>query len=439
MKKNEFNPVGIFFIKVIWIESNANYIKSILNVFNNAKEIIINDKDGSKLYEMIDKQLDEKNSDIIINYIVDENRNPEHTREVNECFYKLLASLCLSLTSDKIKLTKSLEESENINKNEIAIIYYNDQLKVINNILQILNDDLIIYLNELYIIDELIQIIDYKGININIKVVEKIRNYLRESSIIIQKNQPNKIKNLTCNFENLYKLLQEQEKGEKCKLSYYDTLKYILLKEIKKINDMKYRATIINKLTNEKEIIKKSNNIFQILILDPYLYNPDFHKAIYNLLGGKDDIIKCIEKNLSDEKSDNYFVLSETLIYFFEKNSSIYLQDILKTKTLEDEPVVDIFKDSIKYLKKLLKNPKELFGKLINITKLFCLSYIKVYCYIFIKMHENTNFRPDNIIEKIINNYDVNDMVKLYIYKIIYNQNNRKIDVFINVNSREKY
>jgi len=60
-------------IKVIWIESNANYIKSILNVFNNAKEIIINDKDGSKLYEMIDKQLDEKNNNIIINYIVDEN------------------------------------------------------------------------------------------------------------------------------------------------------------------------------------------------------------------------------------------------------------------------------------------------------------------------------------------------------------------------------
>ena len=439
MKKYEFNPVGIFMIKVIWIESNANYIKSILNVFNNAKEIIINDKDGSKLYEMIDKQLDEKNNNIIINYIVDENRNPEHTREVNECFYKLLASLCLSLTSDEIKLTKSLEESENIKKNEIAIIYYNDQLKVINNILQILNDDLIIYLNELYIIDELIQIIDYKGININIKVVEKIRNYLRESSIIIQKNQPNKIKNLCCNFENLYNLLQEEKKDEKFKLSYYDTLKYILIKEIRKVNDIKYRATIINKLINEKEIIKKSKDIFQILLLDPYLYNPDFKKTIHNLLDGKDDIIEIIEKNLSDEQSENYFALSEALIYFFEKNSLIYLQDILKTKTLEDEPVVEIFKDSIKYLKKLLKNPKELFGKKINITKLFCLGYIKVYCFTFIKMHEKTNFKPDNIIEKIINKYDDYNMVKLYIYKIIYNQNNREIDVFINVNSKEKY
>ena len=65
----------------------------------------------------------------------------------------------------------------------------------------------------LYIIDELIQIIDYKGININIKVVEKIRNYLRESSIIIQKNQPNKIKNLTCNFD-IFNVMNERESNK---------------------------------------------------------------------------------------------------------------------------------------------------------------------------------------------------------------------------------
>ena len=66
---------------------------------------------------MIDKQLDEKNSDIIINYIVDENRNPEHTREVNECFYIFLAGLCLSITKDiEIALINTIRNNfQNIN------------------------------------------------------------------------------------------------------------------------------------------------------------------------------------------------------------------------------------------------------------------------------------------------------------------------------------
>ena len=438
IKKNEYNSIAIILVKIMWIESNVNYIKNIINIFNNAKEIIINDNEGNKLYKMIEDLID--GNDVIINYIVDENRNPEHTTEVNECFYKILASLCLNLTSNKIKLTKSMDIAENIQKNELEIIYYNDQLKIINNILQILNYDLILYLNEIYIIDEFIRILDYKLFKgkINIINIEKIRNNLRESSVIIQKNQTNKIKNLRSNFINLYDLLKEEEIEEKYKKEYYDTLKYIFLKEIKKVNDLTYRANIINILINEKEIIKNSNDIFQIILYYRYLYNPEYKKAINNLLLGKDETIINIESNLN-EQNDNYFELSETLIYFFEKNSLIYLQKILNKETLEGEPK-NIFKDSIKYLNTLLKNPKEksLIGKLVNITKLFCFGYIKAFCFTFIKMNEKGKIKPDNIIE-IINSHDIKNMIKLYIYKIIYNLNDRKIDVFMNETSKEEY
>ena len=61
---------------------------------------------------------------IYIKYIVNPKRNPEHTREVNECFYILLASLCLNVTSEQIKLTKSMDESENL---KVEIINYNDK------------------------------------------------------------------------------------------------------------------------------------------------------------------------------------------------------------------------------------------------------------------------------------------------------------------------
>jgi len=175
-------------LKIIWIESYSNYIENILKAFEISKDInneinkdIANEKDRIELYMKIYDSI----YDIIpIKYIVDEERNPEFTREVNECFYILLAGLCLSIT-------KNIQIMEN------SIKDYHVRLIVINNILQILNYGLGINLNELCIIDELIKIIEYeldKGIE-NTKNIEIIRDYLIENSKIIQKNMPNKFVN----------------------------------------------------------------------------------------------------------------------------------------------------------------------------------------------------------------------------------------------------
>ena len=58
-----------------------------------------------------------------IKYITIEKRNPEHIREVNECYYIILASSCISVTSEDIyiQLTKSL-----YSENKIEINYYNN-------------------------------------------------------------------------------------------------------------------------------------------------------------------------------------------------------------------------------------------------------------------------------------------------------------------------
>ena len=36
IKKNESEPINFLLIKLLWIESNVNYIKNILEVFNHA-------------------------------------------------------------------------------------------------------------------------------------------------------------------------------------------------------------------------------------------------------------------------------------------------------------------------------------------------------------------------------------------------------------------
>ena len=56
----------------------------------------------------------------------------------------------------------------------------------------------------------------------------------------------------------------------------------------------------------------------------------------------------------------------------------------------------------------------------------------------FIEMHNKRKFKPDKIIE-IINENDEINMVKLYIYKIIYNKNKKQINTFVNSDIINKY
>ena len=52
-----------------------------------------------------------------------------------------------------------------------------------------------------------------------------------------------------------------------------------------------------------------------------------FIKTIDNLLKDKSEIVQIIENILDSPKENNYFTLMETLLYFFEKKTLIYLKD----------------------------------------------------------------------------------------------------------------
>ena len=436
IKANENNQINILLIKIIWIESNVKYILNILKIVDFALEIFNNDE--SKLFKKIEELISKKN----IKYITKENRNPKHTKEVNECFYIFLAVICYSITSDEIKL-KNQEE-----KDKIEIHRYYSKLKEINKILQILNNELYIYLNEMYIIDELVKIIEL--LNYNIERINKIKIFITESALILQNYDNNDsensnqksdtseslIEDLNKNFEEIYDLIKE-EKGEKPDNNYYDKLRYILFKEIKKTSNINYRYQIFEKLLKEDQIIKKSNEIFQILLKNIF---KKFEDASNILLNGSDEkskqIVVLLENKLND---DNNFILAETLLYFFEKNSLIYLNTILKKQNIEDEPL-KVLEDCIKILDYYIYKPKTLASKYKELCKLFCLGYIKTYTYTFIKMFDNKIPKykdPKKIIDIFKKDNPIYKMFRIYIYKILYN--NYNINVFINENSIEKY
>ena len=50
IKKNESESINFLLIKLLWIESNVNYIKNILEVFNHTKNP--QDCDGNIIYEI---------------------------------------------------------------------------------------------------------------------------------------------------------------------------------------------------------------------------------------------------------------------------------------------------------------------------------------------------------------------------------------------------
>ena len=430
IKNNKTEPLKIIILKIIWMESNKNYISKINDIFNYARNIFNNE---IKLIDKIKSGI--KNEEI--QYVTDDEKFTEYSKEVNECYYKVLVSLCLAILSDEIKLDNKInfniiQENENAEVDE-----YKDNLKHINIILKDLTQDLNIDLKEIYIIDELLQIIQFKNIRkINLEKLEQIRNVLLKINYIIKKNQNDKMNELIQYYYNLIELFKEREiqmeTDKTYSEKYYNTLRYIVLQEIKKVKDNTFRGKVLETIIRDKEIIK-SNFIFEVLLEDYLPKNLEGFKEIKNkLLNGNDDVIKTIDSNLGDNQNN---ILSETILYLFEKITCVFLDKYLniENNALDDEQTLNIFKECMKYLKDYMENNERIRNNNKIITKLFCLAYIRVYCFVFILLFDDIKrkFNKAEDIIEAINNNDLKDMIKLYIYKVIYYRNTKNMDVFI--------
>ena len=242
VQDNDDSPIKLLLIKIIWIESNINYISKILkiysilkNIFNERDDIYgYNDENESdkKLFELLEETLKEEN----LRYITNQKRNPIITTDVNECYYLLLASMCYSIIPPKVKLK------------DANIFYYFYFLKKALKIMQDLNVDLYIFLNEIYIIDELIKIYDILELNgkLKIELLIDISNILKKNNDIIQLNEEDAYDKLTKAFYDLYELIKKNLDNED--KGYYELLKYIFYKEIKKFLILIIREVLFLKI-----------------------------------------------------------------------------------------------------------------------------------------------------------------------------------------------
>ena len=420
------NNYKLILKKLLWIESNINYIIDVLEIYKELKQNFVEE---DKLFIISNNIINESR----IKYITDEDINPEITTIVNECYYLLLASFIYSILPPNIDIKK---------KKSLQISVYIDSLKDSLKIIKSLDDNLKTNLYEMYIIDEFLEI--YKVLESNNKgdlsLLNDILEILRKNCEIIQLKDDNYSEDLKKNLNDLYeKITKNLNYADK---DYFSLLKNIFYKETKKIQDIDYRTEIFLKLKEENEIIKYSCDILQMLLDN--LIKPEkklYEKSIKNILNDKSEIIQIMENILKNPENKNYFTLTETLLYFFEKNSCIYLNKIMKEKnkekkviTLDDEEeVLKIFKNSITNLEEY-NNEKKNKDKNKNISKLFSISYIKVYCYNFIQILQNEEKEkinePKNIINVINESKILYKIITLYIYKIIYNFNDRDPFIF---------
>ena len=439
MIENKDNEFKKFLIKIIWLESNKDYILTIIQLFSEVlKEIY-----GYKKINIFLEQINNLISNNKIKYITIEKRNPEHTREVNECFYIILGCLYLAITDlEKIIIydPKNNKDKIEIEENQVEVKIDN-YLKCLDHIIkdsQPFNDMLYLYSNELYIIINLNSIINLLNIQknkyINIKIIQNIIINLRESIDIIRENKLDKTKKLRENIDYLINLISDnlQEKGEE----YYSLLRNILFEEILKVRDKNYRFEIFKSyIINEKEILLNSNRIFDVLFQG--FVSPSKEKmldSISNFENRKDEILLFLEEKISYKKNG---YISQILLYYFEKICHIYLDNYFKSKIdnkneknlLENQPLEVFKKCSI-----LSSKFNESNSKIKNISKLLYIAYIRVLIYKFEEYIREESSKLSNA-KEIINAINslkntISFIIELFYYKVIYNKNNRDINIF---------
>ena len=321
---------------------------------------------------------------------------------------------------------------------KVKIEKYLECLEYIVKICQQFNDALYLFSNELYIIVNLNSIINLlklqKNEYIDVQIIEKIINNLRQSIDIIRENKLIKMNELKNNVEELMSLISEniQKKDDK----YYSLIKNLLIQEIKKVKDKNYRLYLFKSyIINEKEILFDSNEIFDLLIKN---YINPLKEMLPKIENKGDEILLLIENKIKDKKNE---YLSQILLYYFEKITYIYFENYLKIKKDKKDEENIFEKDPLTIFKTCLSSLSDFHSsksRIKNISKLLYIGYIRVFLFKFeefIRVKYEKLKNPKKIID-IINTFKspLSYMIELYFYKVIFNKNNKDINIFTSEN-----
>ena len=422
----EVDPVKSFVRKILWLESNNEYVSILLNIF---RKLSTQEK---YLYNKIETMIDNKE----IKYETSK-RSPPHTEEINAPFFYILESLLKIIITD-YDIYRSL-------KPEKFYDFINSLKEINQNALKIF-DDLCIYSKEVYSINEFLEI-EQKLNNVNKSNIENILNILKILSeqnnfTNILMNDDTKYEDVCNNIQNLYDFLKsnigETEDFPKLILN-------IFVNEIKKIENDNYHQKLVEIILSNSNLISISYPFISLILKKLIDIDPSsISKSLENLQKNNNLYLEPINASNNDalneiilSKFENHFNLyfesipnlsDEDLKEYFPKYSeSIQNDNNNPTLILFDQSLV-LFKNCLNFLEMIYNNKIEKKNEVIInelICKLYCIAYVKIYLFKSIEFNHYNNqefLNFDEIIKAIEGNAKNNfrKMIKIYVFKIFF-------------------
>ena len=427
-------------MKMVWLESNSEYISILLNMY---QALSLQEKN---LFNKIEKIIDNNE----IKYEVSE-RSPHFTEEVNSAFFNIMESL-LKITTSDFDIYEKLEKQEFYD-------FINSLKTMVQNALRIVNE-LIIYSKEVFTIQEFLNI--QENLNIvnksNKNNIKAILQILSNQAIFTNNllNDETKYKDLCQNIETLHSFLKENLGDTD---NFADLMLNICIDEIKKIKSEQYRKTLTDIVLANQKIIPKSYEFMSIILKGLIDITPE---VILNNLNDLAEANKIYLESINKTNSD---ALNEIILSIFENQFNLYFESIPK---LPNEDLEQYFNKYYEYLAKQNKvNPTfimfdtslELFKKCLDflenldnkeheenkieeknndlICKLYCIAYIKMYLYkcIHFNHYNNQEFLDFENIDKAIKGNGqtaFRKMIEIYVFKIFFNILNNNYHEFMN-------
>ena len=302
---DEVDPIKLLAMKIVWLESNSEYISILINIY---QKISLHEKN---LFRKIDNIINNKE----IKYEISD-RCPPHTEEINSPFFYILESLLKIITTD-VEIYINLKGQEFYDFINALKGIAQDALRIVR--------ELSVYSKEVFTIKEFLDIEEKLNFvnKSNSENILKILQILSEHTKFVNEiaSDNNKYQGICNNIQKLYDFLKESLGNTD---NFIQLILNIFTDEIKKIENDNYNKKLIDIILGNKNLICKSYKFMQSLLKDLINNNPELIlNNIDNIKNNHDLFIESIEKVNDD-------CLNEIILSIFENQFNSYFDSIPK-------------------------------------------------------------------------------------------------------------
>ena len=447
---NDYIQCTSFAKKILWLESNKDYIDIILDIY---KKLLINEEN---LLSKIDYIIEHQE----IQYEISE-RSLQLTEEYNSAFFLIMESLLKIIISDYEMYQKIKEKDFPKFMSSLKIIFQN-AFKIEDN-LNVFSKE-IWNIQELLIIYEKLNNLD-KGTKENLlKTLQILSHHSKLINNLMKNNGDNYCNDLCINIQNLYDFLI-QELGDTD--NFAELMMNICVDEAKKTKNKDYRKKLTEIILNNPKLTKISYPYFYIIINYEINYciaddNTSIKENITNLKNSNsitqlnivnndilDEVIlsifECFVSNyfkslseLNDQEQEEQLQLNFRKYYIYkntkdnkETNEAFFLLDYS----------LGLFTDCLNYLEEIFNNNIKKGHKSNDnnehICTLYCIAFIKMYlfkCIYYIHKYNQQFSNFDDIVRVIIGSGSnkFREIIKIYVFKIFFYLSNNNYYNFSN-------